>query len=116
MKSIQELAQWVIDNRYPKSENNKISDFEMYNFLIENFDKLNNQKKIFEVAVLAPKYEYYYDFIKSQNNKNEKYFFVDSINKVIGKSFDRIEKLHNYYYIEDIDEILDYLKKHLRSN
>ncbi|MFT3679447.1 MAG: hypothetical protein QM791_04190 [Ferruginibacter sp.] len=24
-----EIAQWVIDNRYPKSENEKISDFEM---------------------------------------------------------------------------------------
>ena len=35
MKTIQEIAQWVIDNRYPKSENDKVSDFEMYHALIE---------------------------------------------------------------------------------
>jgi hypothetical protein len=35
MKTIQEIAQWVIDNRYPKSENNKVSDAEMYHTLIE---------------------------------------------------------------------------------
>lgn len=35
MKTIEEIAQWVIDNRYPKSENDKVSDFEMYQTLIE---------------------------------------------------------------------------------
>jgi len=35
MKTIQEIAQRVIDNRYPKSENEKVSDFEMYHILIE---------------------------------------------------------------------------------
>jgi len=29
----EEIAQWVIDNRYPKSENLKTSDFEIYHFL-----------------------------------------------------------------------------------
>lgn len=28
------LAQWVISNRYPKSENDKVSDFEMYNYIL----------------------------------------------------------------------------------
>ena len=28
--TIQEIAQWVIDNRYPKSEHEKVSDMEMY--------------------------------------------------------------------------------------
>lgn len=27
------LAQWVIDNRYPKSDLDKISDFEMFHFI-----------------------------------------------------------------------------------
>lgn len=35
----QEVAQWVIDNRYPKSENNKVNDFELYHLLS---DKINN--------------------------------------------------------------------------
>ena len=26
MKTAKEIAQWVIDNRYPKSENEKVSD------------------------------------------------------------------------------------------
>jgi hypothetical protein len=43
MKTIQEIAQWVIDNRYPKSENNKVSDAEMYHTLIEAMDQVLRQ-------------------------------------------------------------------------
>jgi len=32
----EELAQWVINNRYPRSENEKVSDHEMFQFIIEN--------------------------------------------------------------------------------
>lgn len=32
----EELAQWVIDNRYPKGEYNKVSDFEMFHFIVSN--------------------------------------------------------------------------------
>ena len=38
------IAQWVIDNRYPKNENDKISDFEMYHEII---NKINNKRSIF---------------------------------------------------------------------
>jgi len=40
MKTAEQLAQWVIDNRYPKSENNKVSDSEMYHELVESIAKL----------------------------------------------------------------------------
>ena len=30
----EEIAQWVIDNRYPKSEYEKVSDSEMYHEII----------------------------------------------------------------------------------
>ena len=43
MKTIQEIAQWVIDNRYPKSENDKVSDFEMYHTLIEAMNQVLRQ-------------------------------------------------------------------------
>lgn len=43
MKTIQEIAQWVIDNRYPKSENNKVSDAEMYHTLIEAMNQVLRQ-------------------------------------------------------------------------
>jgi len=42
MKTAKEIAQWVIDNRYPKSENEKVSDVEMYNELVESIEKLCN--------------------------------------------------------------------------
>lgn len=42
MKTIQEISQWVIDNRYPKSENDKMSDIEMYHTLIELINQLVN--------------------------------------------------------------------------
>ena len=35
----EEIAQWVIDNRYPKSEQNKVSDAEMYHILCERITK-----------------------------------------------------------------------------
>ncbi len=34
------IAQWVIDNRYPKSENDKISDFEMFTSICEKIQDL----------------------------------------------------------------------------
>jgi hypothetical protein len=36
MKTAEEIAQWVIDNRYTKSENNKVSDHEMYHELVDS--------------------------------------------------------------------------------
>lgn len=32
---IKEIAQWVINNRYPKSEQDKVSDHEMYHYIID---------------------------------------------------------------------------------
>lgn len=43
MNSIQELAQWVIDNRYAKSAKEKISDLEMYHTIIYTAIKLGKQ-------------------------------------------------------------------------
>jgi hypothetical protein len=48
MKTIQEIAQWVIDNRYPKSENNKVSDAEMYHTLIEAMNQVLHQPTVSE--------------------------------------------------------------------
>ena len=48
----EEIAQWVINNRYPKSENNKVSDSEMYYALIE---KINEALTIPVVVKSYPK-------------------------------------------------------------
>lgn len=45
MNSIQELAQWVIDNRYPKSQKEKTSDLEMYHTIIDEFTNLSKAKE-----------------------------------------------------------------------
>lgn len=37
------IAQWVIDNRYPKSEFNKVSDMEMYHEIVGMIEKLINK-------------------------------------------------------------------------
>lgn len=42
--SIEEIAQWVIDNRYPKSEQDKLSDFELYNGLVEKMQQFKAPK------------------------------------------------------------------------
>lgn len=45
-EKIEEIAQWVIDNRYPKNELNKISDFEMYHHIIKLIkEQILNQNK-----------------------------------------------------------------------
>ena len=38
----EEVAQWAVNNRYPKSENNKISDSEMYHTLIKKIEQAIN--------------------------------------------------------------------------
>lgn len=40
MKTAEEIAQWVIDNRYQNSDFDKISDDEMYNILVDSINKL----------------------------------------------------------------------------
>lgn len=40
MYTIEELAQWVIDNRYPKNENQKVGDFEMFTTLVDKIKEL----------------------------------------------------------------------------
>lgn len=40
------IAQWVIDNRYPKSEFEKISDMEMYHEIVAMIEKLINKNSV----------------------------------------------------------------------
>ena len=45
-EEIEKIAQWVIDNRYAKSELNKVSDFEMYHHIIKLIkEQILNQNK-----------------------------------------------------------------------
>ena len=60
MKTVEEIAQWVIDNRYPKSENNKVSDSEMYHELVESIVKLCTIPRVSNsVCLHEPQYQNY---------------------------------------------------------
>lgn len=56
MKTKEEIAQWIIDNRYPKSENDKVSDFEMYHCIVYDINK-NTKPLIEEIADLKSRLE-----------------------------------------------------------
>lgn len=48
----EEIAQWVIDNRYAKSENQKMSDAEMYHTLVEKITGTWKDKKMEPTSTL----------------------------------------------------------------
>lgn len=72
--------------------------------------------KKYEVAVITPRYRDFQIWLRENEKPNEKYTWIDEINSVRGKIFDRVEKLYNYYEIKDVNDVLDYLETHLRSN
>lgn len=43
-ETLEEVAQWVINNRYAKSELEKVSDFEMYNTIIDKCSKWQQEQ------------------------------------------------------------------------
>jgi len=56
MKTIEEISQWVIDNRYPKSKNDKVSDFEMYQTLIEAMNQVLHQPLVIGLVCTCTKF------------------------------------------------------------
>lgn len=71
IKTIEEIAQWVIDNRYPKSENNKVSDAEMYHTLIEAINQVLHQPLVSGVCTctISQCYEMNGNYICTTCNK-----------------------------------------------
>jgi hypothetical protein len=51
-ETLEEVAQWVINNRYAKSELEKVSDFEMYNTIIDKCSKWQQERSYSEEEVL----------------------------------------------------------------
>lgn len=50
-ETLEEVAQWVIDNRYAKSELEKVSDFEMYNTIIDKCSKWQQERSYSEEEI-----------------------------------------------------------------
>lgn len=61
MKTAEQIAQWVIDNRYPKSENEKVSDVEMYHELVESIAKLCTIPRVSQRSELLSDFEKWLD-------------------------------------------------------
>lgn len=86
------------------------------NLTVQNQDGNSSKPLLCEVAVVTPRFKDFLNYIRESDNENEKYCWVYCLKAIQGKRFDRIEKLYNYFYIDDIDDVLDYLESHLRSN
>lgn len=52
MKTPEEIAQWVINNRYQQNEKQKISDAEMYHTLVESIANLCNLPVVSDSALI----------------------------------------------------------------
>lgn len=52
MKTPEEITQWVINNRYPRNEKEKVSDAEMYHSLVESIINLCNMPVVMQRSEL----------------------------------------------------------------
>ena len=68
-----------------------------------------------EVAVICPLYRDYQYWLRENQKPGETYTFVDHIKPVLGKRFDRVEKIYRHEEIKELDEILEYLESHMRT-
>lgn len=86
-KTSKEIAQWVIDNRYPKNEYDKISDFEMYRELIIMIDKSNLEAAEREVEEKDSDKQKMAELIHYKDSK------IDSLEFELSKAKREIEEL-----------------------
>lgn len=49
MNPLTEIAQWVVNNRYPKNESDKVSDSEMYNEILNVGEALYTQSDVMQI-------------------------------------------------------------------
>lgn len=64
------------------------------------------------VAVIALHSRQYLEWLEQNKKEGQNYVWVFNINIVRGRRFHETIKLGNYYEIEGIDEILEYISKH----
>lgn len=85
---------------------------------MKNITKNSNKLKplLYEVAVLCPSVRDYKIWLRENEKPNENYTWVYRLDCVVGKTFDRVEKIFRYYNIQDINDVLNYLETHLRSD
>ena len=75
MKTPEEIAQWVIDNRYPQNEKQKVSDAEMYHNLVDSIANLCNLPVVTHRTCYNCKYCMY----ESNKPRHEQFTCIGSI-------------------------------------
>lgn len=83
---------------------------------VQDQDGNSSKPLLCEVAVLTPKYRDFVYWVEKNQKEKEVYTWIFNVDKVRGKRFNRIEKLFNYYEIQDINDVMDYLETHTVSN
>ena len=104
----EELAQWVIDNRYPKGEYNKVSDFEMFHFIVSNVSipieppvkpESTDIEKQEEIVTIL--YEFIDNMIKDYAYEDyKKGYSTYGIREAISTALEKILKLDNLKIME----------------
>jgi ABC-type transporter Mla subunit MlaD len=112
MKTKEEIAQWIIDNRYPKSENDKVSDFEMYHHIVDNIDQ-NTKQLVDEIAELRKTGLESIKIAEDLSDLKKKYESrVEELQAKLKASKSEANEIVDYK--EQYDNLLDILE--LRSN
>jgi hypothetical protein len=62
------------------------------------------------IAVIAPTYKAYSDYVRRNFNISNKFIFVNTIPHCLGYKFDDLVTLSFYKDIPDVDKIIEYIK------
>lgn len=90
----EEIAQWVISNRYPKSELDKVSDLEMYNFIVDKTAELIGPE--IDLDLLAVENEKKNQRIRElKNGLHELYEAIDSCIELTPELLQKTKQLLN---------------------
>lgn len=66
------------------------------------------------IAIITPTCKDYMQFINDNPSDIKEYTWVHSINIARGRRFDDVIKLYQYYKIDGINEVLEYLESHMK--
>lgn len=83
----------------------------------ENTETSNSTKPVLcVVAVLCLRGKEFKEFEKNNKKDNESFIWIYDYKQVLGRQFDRIEKVRDWYEMKNAYEILEGIQIRLRSN
>ena len=83
----------------------------------ENTESSNSKKPVLcIVAILCLRGKDFEQFERKNKKENEKFVWIYDTKQVYGRLFDRIEKVRDWYDMNNASKILEALEIRLRSN